>query len=220
VARYLRILAPVLAAALTVLGIGVGQAAAAAPAASPTSGLTQYSDNYKVQFPYNLTQSDRFSVGGGPVYNAWVYKTDKPFKAGSSTGPRTEMRWVTTWSGVEHQWSADVLVDSGTEGACIMQVKGSTGGEAVYLDIHNNGDLYNSVDRTPIATGLWGKWFHINADFNPANGTLRVWVNDKLVLTGHYDAPTTKKWYFKNGVYNTTGTKAEAHFRNITFWHA
>jgi hypothetical protein len=98
--------------------------------AGPTSGLTRYSDAYTVQHPYDLPQSARFSVTGGPTYNVWILKGDKPFKQGSGTGPRTEMRWHTGWSGTEHQWSGDVLIDQGTSGACIMQVKGATGGEA------------------------------------------------------------------------------------------
>ncbi|MFC0435749.1 polysaccharide lyase family 7 protein [Kutzneria buriramensis] len=193
-------------------------AAQATPQADPTAGLKQYSDTFKVQHPYNLPESARFSTTAGPEYNAWIMKGDKPFSQGSGTGPRTEMRWGTNWSQTEHQWSADVLIDSGTEGACIMQVKGSTGGEAVYINVHNNGGLYNSVDKTPIATGMWGKWFHLNTDFNPANGSFRVWINGNQVLSGHYSAPASKVWYFKNGVYNTTGAKAEAHFKNITFW--
>jgi hypothetical protein len=193
-------------------------AAQAAPQADPTAGLKQYSDDFSVQKPYDLAQSARFSTSAGPVYNAWIQKGDKPFKEGSSTGPRTEMRWHKTWSQTEHQFSADVLVDAGTDGACIMQVKGSTGGEAIYLNVHSNGNLYNSVVDKPVATGLWGKWFHLNADFNPANGSFRVWVDGKQVLSGHYDAPASKVWYFKNGVYNTRSAKAEAHFKNITFW--
>ena len=207
-------------AALAIAGVTVtgGPAALAAPQADPTAGLKQYSDDFSVQKPYNLAQSARFSTSAGPVYNAWIQKGDKAFKEGSPTGPRTEMRWHKTWSQTEHQFSADVLVDSGTDGACIMQVKGSTGGEAIYLNVHSNGNLYNSVVDKPIATGLWGKWFHLNADFNPANGSLRVWVDGKQVLSDHYDAPASKVWYFKNGVYNTKSAKSEAHFKNITFW--
>jgi alginate lyase len=207
-----------LSAGVIALGCVVAQSATAATSADPTAGLTRYTDTFKVQHPYNLDQSAHFSITDGPQYNAWIMKGDKPFKQGSSTGPRTEMRWSTNWSQTEHQWSADVLVDSGTQGAAIMQVKGSTGGEAIYLDVHDNGNVYNSVTKTPLATNLWGKWFHVNADFNPANGTVRVWINGNLVLTTHYSAPASKVWYFKNGVYNTTSTKAEAHFKNITFW--
>jgi hypothetical protein len=214
----LRVIVPVLAAGVIGLGCVVAQGATAATQADPTAGLTQYTDTYKVQQPFNVPVSARFSVTAGPEYNAWILKGDKPFKQGSGTGPRTEMRWSTDWSQTEHQWSADVLVDSGTQGAAIMQVKGATGGEAIYLNVHDNGNVYNSVNNTPLAKNLWGTWFHVNADFNPANGTVHVWINGTLVLTTHYSAPASKVWYFKNGVYNTTAAKAEAHFKNITFW--
>ncbi|MET9915105.1 polysaccharide lyase family 7 protein [Streptomyces sp. NPDC006476] len=221
-AGHIRTAVPLLATtALISWAAGTGTATAqqtSAAAAGPTSGLTEYSDAYSVQRPYDLPQSDRFSMTSGPTYNARILKGDKPFKKDSDTGPRTEMRWHATWSGTEHQWSADVKIDSSTEGACIMQVKGSTGGEAIYVNVHGNGNLYNSVNNTPIATGMWGKWFHMNADFDPATGTVRLWIDSKLVLTTHYSAPTSKIWYFKNGVYNTTGPEAEAHFKNITFW--
>jgi hypothetical protein len=65
---------------------------------------------------------------------------------------------------------------------------------------------------------MWRKWFHLNADFDPATGTVRVWIDGRRVLTAHYSAPTSKVWYFENGVYNTTGATAQAHFKNITFW--
>jgi hypothetical protein len=128
------------------------------------------------------------------------------------------MRWHTNWNETEHQWQGDVLIDSGTNGACIMQVKGDTGGEAIYINTHDNGNIYNSVNNTPLATNMWGKWFQLNTDFNPANGTVHVWINGSLVLTTRYSAPASKVWYFKNGVYNTSGAKAEAHFKDITFW--
>jgi hypothetical protein len=207
-----------LAMPVALAAISIGTVSPATAASSPTSGLRQYTDDYSVQHPYNLQQSDRFSVTSGPEYNAWIQQGDKPFKQGSGTGPRTEMRWRTNWNETEHQWQGDVLIDSGTNGACIMQVEGSTGGEAIYINTHDNGNIYNSVTNTPLAKNMWGKWFQLNADFNPANGTLRVWINGALVLTAHYSAPASKVWYFKNGVYNTTGTKAEAHFKDISFW--
>lgn len=216
--RTLRFVLPALGVGAMLLSCVPAQASPIAPQADPTSGLTQYTDTFKVQHPYDLAESARFSTTSGPQYNAWILKGDKPFKQGSGTGPRTEMRWATNWSGTEHQWSADVLVDSGTEGACIMQVKGVTGGEAIYINVHNNGGVYNSVSKTPLATGLWAKWFHLNSDFDPANDTARVWINGNLVLSTHYTSSASKVWYFKNGVYNTKGSKAEAQFKNITFW--
>ena len=213
-----RFLVPLAGVGALALGCVAAQGATAATTADPTAGLTQYTDTFTVQHPFDLPESARFAVSAGPEYTAWILKGDKPFKPGSPTGPRTEMRWGTNWSQTEHQWSADVLVDAGTDGAAIMQVKGATGNEAIYLNVHSGGNLYNSVDKKPIVTGIWGRWIHINSDFNPANGSVRVWVNGNLVLTTHFSAPASKVWYFKNGVYNTNAAKAQAHFKNITFW--
>lgn len=183
----------------------------------PTAGLRQYSDTYKVQQPYDLPLSARFSVSAGPVYNAWIQAGDKPFSAGSTTGPRTEMRWG-NWSGVEHMWEADVLIDTGTAGTAIMQVKSNDGFEPVYVNVKNNGSLYNDSNRTVLATNMWGVWFHMVCAYDPVSGNGRVWINGRLAITRNDPHPIGTVWYFKNGVYNVTSDKAETHFRNVRFW--
>lgn len=204
-----------LLAAAAVLAAGA-QAAPAAAASDPTSGLTRYTDTYSVQHPYNLPESDRFSITNG-VYNTWILKGDKPFKAGSTTGARTEMRWVTDWSSGEHLWSGDVEIDSGTNGTCIMQVHAVTPGEAIYIQV-KNGDLYNSVG-TLLVKNIVGTWFHLDAAYNPSDHSVKIWVNDALVLSTTYTKPSGTEFYFKNGVYNLSGSKSETHFKNIEFWH-
>jgi alginate lyase len=187
----------------------------AAPAADPTAGLTRYPDSYKVQHPYNLPESARFSVTGGE-YNLWILKGDKPFSKGSSTGARTEMRWATNWSSGEHLWQADVEIDPGTTGTCIMQVHAVTPGEAIYIQT-KNGNLYNSVN-TLLAKNIVGSWFHLAAAYDPSNHLVQVWVNNALVLSTHYTKPAGTQFYFKNGVYNLNGAKSETHFKNIQLW--
>jgi hypothetical protein len=129
-----------------------------------------------VQQPYDLAVSDRFSVTAGPTYNAWILKGDKPFSAGSGTGPRTAMRWG-NWSGVEHMWEADVLIDSGTTGAAIMQVKINDGFESVYVNVKGNGDLYGDSNHTVLASGVWGVWFHLVCGYDPVSGNGRASIN-------------------------------------------
>ncbi len=65
---------------------------AATAAAAPTDGWRQTSFTYGWQKPWNLDLGDRHSYSGG-VHRMWVYATDEPFEEGSSTDPRTEMRW-------------------------------------------------------------------------------------------------------------------------------
>jgi hypothetical protein len=187
------------------------------PGTGPTAGLKQYTDSYKVQKPYDLDVSQRFSVTSGPTYNAWIVNGDMPFSQGSGTGPRTEMRWG-NWSRVEHMWEADVLVDPGTAGAAIMQVKSNDGFEPVYVNVKNNGSLYNDSNKTVLATNMWGVWFHMVCAYDPASGNGRVWINGRLAITRNDPHPIDTVWYFKNGVYNVTGDRAEAHFKNVRFW--
>src|SRR5579864_4761902 len=116
--------------------------------AQSKTGFTEYTDNYSVQHPYDLPESARFSVTSGPVYNCWILKGDKGFTSTTTTGPRTEMRWGTNWSGKEHMWEADVEIDSGSEGSAIMQVKSNDGFEPIYIQVRANGDLYNDNGST------------------------------------------------------------------------
>jgi hypothetical protein len=206
--------AAALALSATAWGATQSQAAPAS-ASDPTAGLTQYTDTYKVQQPYNLPVSARFSVTGGE-YSAWILKGDKPFKSGSHTGARTEMRWITDWSSGEHLWQADVEIDPGTTGTCIMQVHVDGPGEAIYIQTRG-GNLYNSVG-TLLAKNIVGSWFHLAAAYNPTTHLVQIWVNNALVLTTHYTKSAGTKFYFKNGVYNLSGAKSETHFKNIQLW--
>src|SRR6266480_3913876 len=85
--RMVIVLGAVATAALATLGT---TAYAATRPASPTAGHTRYTDSYKVQKPYNLAQSARFSAKAG-VYSTWILKGDKPLSKGIHNGPRTEM---------------------------------------------------------------------------------------------------------------------------------
>ncbi|XP_020573700.1 uncharacterized protein LOC110020069 [Phalaenopsis equestris] len=62
--------------------------------ADPTDGFTSVplsQANLVLQWPYNAQLNDRYSFVNG-VHKAWLYSTDKSFKPGSSTEPRTEIR--------------------------------------------------------------------------------------------------------------------------------
>jgi hypothetical protein len=181
----------------------------------PTAGFTEYKDTFKVQFPYNLVQSDRFAFVDG-IYTTWIYPTDMPFMMGSPTGPRTEMRWLQNWNTGEREWEADVFVDSPTTHSCIMQVKTDTPNahEAIYLQV-DNGNLQNSVGPV-IATNVVDKWIHLNVAYNTATRVARVWVNNCMVFTRTH--PVDALWYFKNGVYGCDPAICRSHFQNIRFW--
>jgi hypothetical protein len=181
----------------------------------PTTGFTEYTDTFKVQHPWNLKESDRFSFANG-IYTAFIHHNDLPFKPGSPTGPRTEMRWLQDWDTGERMWEADVLVDAPTSHSAIMQVKTDTPGahEAIYLQV-DNGHLQNGVGPV-IAPNIVGHWFHANVAYNTATRVARVWINNCLVFTRKH--PVAATWYFKNGVYGCDPATCESHFKNVRFW--
>lgn len=62
--------------------------------ADPTDGFTsvEFTDeNRMLQKPYDKAPEDRYSKVDG-VEKFWIYTNDKPFKEGSPTRPRTEIR--------------------------------------------------------------------------------------------------------------------------------
>src|SRR5580704_6086471 len=149
-----------------------------AQAASPTDGLVQYSDTFTVQKPYDLNISDRFSVtdvGGILQYNCWINHGDHPLYPGSPTAPRTEMRWNTNWTTTERMWEADVMIDPGSSGTAIQQIKSNSGFEPIYINVHNGGNLYNDGGSTVLASNMTGKWFHLLCAYNPQTGIGRAW---------------------------------------------
>src|SRR5271170_2043551 len=200
--------------------VGCFAAVMATPvAAAPTDGFTLIPDSYSVQKPYNLPVSSRFTAANG-VYTCWVFGNDQPFKQGSTTGPRTEMRWQ-TWAeqNNENQFECDAKFDAGTTHTCIHQIKSDTGGEANYLQVNTAGTLRNSVGAV-FATGMANTWFHVNSSFNPATGSHRIWINGSLVVSGTFTT-TSRDWYFKNGTYSNgiaATARSWAQFRNIKHW--
>lgn len=185
----------------------------ACPGPNPHEGFTEYQDMFKVQHPYDLPESDRFSSENG-VYTAWITKDDKGYSPGTPTGPRTEMRWFANWTTGERMWEADVMYETGTTHCAIMQVKGNAVGAPIYLQV-NDGALRNSV-RPVFLNDTYDRWMHINVAYNPDTGVGRVWVDNCLLLT--ITNNTKDAWYFKNGVYGCDTARCRAHFKNIRLW--
>jgi len=98
-------------------------------AQAQTNGFQQISDSYTVQYPANVTLSQRFIASNG-VYTCWCYGTDAPAAQASGTLTRTEMRWE-TWPNqtVANQFSFDEMFSAGTEETCIHQIKSDNTGD-------------------------------------------------------------------------------------------
>jgi hypothetical protein len=189
---------------------------------SPTSGWTQKTFTYAIQKPYNLSLSERYRYDSTTnTHTMWVYNTDQPLYAGSTTEPRTEMRIQNDYTSGNHQFEADVWVVAGTHGTSVMQIfGGSTHATSIMLAAYNeNGGTLKRYNGTVLKTGIYDKWFHLNvthAASSSSTGTIKVYIDNALVGTFPDDAPASH--YFKCGVYHPQNTRAEARFRNIKYW--
>ncbi|MFC9431242.1 MULTISPECIES: polysaccharide lyase family 7 protein [unclassified Streptomyces] len=197
--------------------------AGAVTAADPTDGWTPTAFTYSWQKPWNLDLADRHSSSGG-VHRMWVYSTDEPFQEGSTTDPRTEMRWKGDYSTGNHMWDADVYLPSGTDGASFVQIlrgvhPAGTPATDIMLNVFDtNGGTVRRYDGTVLRTGAYNTWFNVKIAHTASSGTgsIKVYFDDSLVLTVADRGPATR--YFKNGVYHHGSGRAEARFRNISYW--
>ncbi|BBG97837.1 hypothetical protein Prudu_007080 [Prunus dulcis] len=170
-------------------------------AADPTDGFTrvQFTDqNRKLQKPYDKAPEDRYSKVDG-VEKFWIYTNDKPFKEGSPTRPRTEIRITghDYTSGV-CQFEGNFFVPQGTSGAIIMQVFGAAN-EATTLQLRViNGDL-KYYGNNVVAANIYSRWVRLNVIHNVGAGKVTIFIdgNQKLVVNDHGGAT----FYFKYGVY-------------------
>jgi hypothetical protein len=175
----------------------------------PTQGFTEYQDSFVVQRPYDLPAKDRFSYERG-IYTAWVLPNDKSHATWSGTHSRTETRFSDMKSG-EHLYSADFMVEAGSENVCIQQVKGALGPLGTYLRV--NGGTLHQLGGDTVASGIYGKWLNMKVAWDVATGTGRVWINNCLKTTVHGTKGSI--WYFKFGTYTCNSAKCTAHFKNV-----
>jgi len=195
--------------------------------ADPVSGQNGWSSapvNFKVQYPYNLSQSDRYSYSGG-VYHLWVYNTDQPFEEGSTTRPRTEQRFNPDYTAHEIQYASDMMVPSGTDAVCIFQIHTGDAqspqygpvGFMMFWSAKDGGSVHNGFGAE-LASNLVGQYFHVNADHNLNNHTIQIWINSKKVLTEQDNGATD--YYMKDRVYMQQGGSSEmqVYIKNIKFW--
>lgn len=201
-------------AAATAFGLGTADAAV-------TDGWTKAEYTYYVQKPWNLREGARYRLTDG-VHKTWVYDTDQPFEEGSSTDPRTELRFNEEYTGGSHMWGADILVPTGSVGACVAQIvridpPSGTPNTDIQLRAYadNGGTLRRYTTGQVLATGIYGTWTNVKIAHDADAGSIEVYVNDSLKLTVADRGPSNR--HFKCGVYGGTG-RVEAKFRNIGYW--
>ena len=76
---------------------------------------------YKIHFPYLTNESSRYWVTNG-VYHCLVFSNDPPFRAGNTTQPRTEQRFLPDYTHGDIQYQAMLMANTNENSYCIFQI--------------------------------------------------------------------------------------------------
>ncbi|MEU9174275.1 hypothetical protein AB0D34_42045 [Streptomyces sp. NPDC048420] len=105
-------------------------------------------------------------------------------------------------------WDADIYLPSGTDSASFVQIlrgvhPSGTPATDIMLNVYDTGGgTVRRYDGTVLRTGAYDSWFNVKIAHQATSGagTVKVYLDDSLVLTVADQGPATR--YFKNGVYN------------------
>jgi hypothetical protein len=191
------------------------------------SGWSSATVSYKVQWPYNVAEDTRFWATNN-IYHCLVYSNDAPFEQGSTTLPRTEMRFEPDFTGGEMQYQATLMVPGNENSYCIMQdhtgdAQSDQYGPVAIMFIwlsKDGGSVWNGYTGDELGKNLGGKWFTLNVDHNVVTHKIRAWINGLQVVYESDNGATD--YYFKNGVYEQNLGKAtlqmDTYVTNILMW--
>ena len=199
-------------------------AGAPAGAAPPTAGFRPEALRFKVQWPYDLPEHDRYREEHG-AYFFILHNDDKPFARGNRTKPRVEMRFPDYRSGAQ-EYEADLYVPAGTAGTCVMQIHTGDAEERSYgattfmlfVEPDGGGSLHFYSQPRELASGVWNRWFHLNVIHDVATHLVSCYIDGRLVFQKRdQDAGD---YYMKTGLYAQHGATAvmQVAIRNLHFW--
>jgi len=189
------------------------------------SGWTSQSVSFNVQWPYNLSESSRYTLTNG-VYHMWVFSNDAPFEQGSSTLPRTEQRFNPDYTSGEIQYQATMQANPNENSYCIFQIhtgdaqEDQFGSTAFMLFwFKSDGGSVHDYSGTELAKNLGSSWFQLNVDHNLVTHTITVWVNSQQVWQQQDNGATD--YYLKDGVYEQSHSptlRMDTYVKNIQMW--
>jgi hypothetical protein len=188
------------------------------------SGWISYPVTFKVQWPTNAAQNQRYWNTNG-VYHFQVFSNDGAFTPGNRTKPRTEQRFPDYTHG-EVQYQSMEMAPSNENSYCIFQIH--TGNEQshrygatafmLFWFSQDGGSVFD-YSKTELASHLGNKWFQLNVDHDVDNQTIRVWINGQLVWT--QKTKDAKDFYFKDGVYvqrHNPSYQMDSYITGIKMW--
>jgi len=181
----------------------------------PTAGFTEYKDTFRVEHPYDLPVSARFSIDGG-IYTFWVMQGDKRHNPTSTArNPRTEARYSQNFRTGVRMWSSDVFWEkSVTNGTVVMQVHTTTTGIGpVYLVA--NGANVPPISGSKVPGGLFDRWINLKVSIDAQSTASQYWINNCLVASKGSGTRGDGNNYFKIGVYHCDSGTCRARVKNV-----
>jgi hypothetical protein len=189
------------------------------------SGWSPETVSFNVQWPYNVSESSRYTYSGG-VYHMLVYSNDAPFEKGSTTLPRTEQRFNPDYTSGEIQYQAEMMCPANENSYCIFQIHTGDAQETQFGSttfmlfwFSSDGGSVHDYSGTELAGNLGGQWFTVNADHNLVTHTITIWINGKQVWTQQDNGATD--FYLKDGVYEQNHGptyQMDTYVKNIQIW--
>jgi len=181
----------------------------------PTMGFTEYKDTFRVEHPYDLPTSARFSIDAG-IYTFWVMQGDKRHSPTSTAAnPRTEASWSQRFRTGIRMFNADVFWEkSVTHGTVVMQVHTTSNGIGpVYLVA--NGDSVPPITGSKVPGGLFDRWINLKVLINADTTASQYWINNCPVASKGSGTRGDGNDYFKIGVYHCDSGICRARVKNI-----
>jgi hypothetical protein len=196
----------------------------AAPSACPelTAGWMEYRPQMSLQF-----EGSTGSGTGIASHPAGVSRTEdhctytvtgnvelfKMTKNPAGVRQRCEMRVVNGYKTGSQQFEGDVRITAGN-GTSVHQIFKFL----MLVAYPQNGGSLHQHSQNFLASGVFGKWVHVNTVHDTATGKADIYLDCVKKFTMNQNAPDASYGYYhKYGVYNLTST-AQAEWRNVRLY--
>jgi hypothetical protein len=127
---------------------------------------------------------------------------------------RCEARVQNGYSSGIQQFEGDVRVTSG-DGTCVLQIFKFL----MLVAYPQNGGELHQHSQAFLASGVFGKWVHVNTVHDVAAGKVDIYLDCVKKLTIPQAAPSAADgWYNKYGVYNLGGQLAQSEWKNVKYY--
>ena len=194
------------------------------PSACPalTAGWMAYRPDKSLQFEGGGTTGGITSLPEGTMQqDAHCLYTNKDgielfkmTKNPAGVRQRCEMRVKNGYRTGIQQFEGDVRVTEG-DGTCVHQVFKFL----MLVAYPKNGGELHQHSQTFLASGVFGKWVHVNTIHDTAAGHVDIYLDCVKKLTIPDSAPDAADgWYHKYGVYNLGGSYAQSEWRDVRFY--